>query len=418
MKRIPLHCLVILVGPTGSGKTSLAHEKFPAYEILSADKIREELTGDAERFDINDITFREIHRRMHIKLELGERVVIDAVNVRRKDRVALADAGKKLGVSVYYLVVNRPLLEILEGYDPAKHEAITKQYELFSSNERDILRGDHIANVVDSRTEAFEAVRKLNPNDLINDIKDRGFQGIMAVGDVHGVAESMKNALDWSIQRNLFTMFLGDIVDYGPDPLECVDRVYDQVVRGKAAMIVGNHERKIERWLEQSKRGEIRVRLSEGNRVTTRAIEALSFEQRKRFEFKFKALLGFSRHHWLVGDTMFVHGSAEPEMFNINTPRLTGKHETSALFGEVDNSVQRADGFPNRVYNWVNRIPAGRQVIVGHDIRSTVKPLVSEGTAGGAAIFMDTGCGKGGRLTTADLLFEGDKLVLKCFTSH
>jgi hypothetical protein len=189
-------------------------------------------------------------------------------------------------------------------------------------------------------------------------------------------------------------------------------------MRGKAALVIGNHERKIERWLDQVKKGDVRVRLSEGNKVTTRAIEALSFDARRRFEFKFKALLGFARHHWIIGNTMFVHGSAEPDMFNQRGPRLTGKHETSALFGEVDNSVQRPDGFPNRVYNWVDRIPTGRQVVVGHDIRSTIKPVVTEGTNGGTAIFMDTGCGKGGRLTTADLLFEADTLTLRCFTSH
>lgn len=280
------------------------------------------------------------------------------------------------------------------------------------------MRGDHIANVVDSRYEAFECIRKIDAANLLDDIKARGYQGVLAVGDVHGVAESLKSAQEWAVARNLFTMFLGDVVDYGPDPLECVERVYDMVTRGKAAMVIGNHERKIERWLEQVKRGDVKVRLSEGNKVTTKAIEALSFDARRRFEFKFKALLGFARHHWLVGRTMFVHGSGEPEMFNINTPRLVGKHETSALFGEVDNSVQRADGYPNRVYNWVDRIPAGHQIIVGHDIRNTIKPLLSDGKAGGMALFMDTGCGKGGRLTTADLLFEGDELVLKCFTSH
>ena len=418
MKRIPLHSLVILVGPSGAGKTSLALEKFPSYEILSADRIREELTGDANRFDINDVTFREVHRRMQLKLELGERVVVDAANVRRKDRVALAEAGKKLGVPVFYIVVNRPLQDILKSAEPAHKDAVTKQYEMFISNERDILRGDHLANIVDSRSEAFEAIRKLDTQDLINDIRDRGYKGILAVGDVHGVEESLVSAQEWATKRDLFTMFLGDIVDYGPDPLGCVDRVYHMVTRSKAAMVVGNHERKIERWLDQVKRGEVKVRLSEGNKVTTRAIEALNYEERRRFEFKFKALMGFARHHWLVGQTMFVHGSAEPDMFKINSPRLTGRHETSALFGEVDNSIQRTDGYPNRVYNWVDRIPPNHQVVVGHDIRSTCKPLVVDGAGGGVAMFMDTGCGKGGRLTTADLLFEGDDLVLKCFRSH
>jgi protein phosphatase len=421
MKKIPLHSLVILVGPTGAGKSNLARQKFADYEIISSDEIRYDLTGDTMRQDINDVVFREVHRRTGVKLDLGERAVVDATNLRKRDRLGLADIGLRHGVPVFYIVVNRDLAskeasmrgrEIISG-------SVRKQHDIFQSNERDILHGDNIANVIDYRTEDFKVVGKLPKTDILQEIKDRGYRGVTVLGDVHGMSAGLKDATEWASMRGLFTIFLGDVVDYGPNSIECVEHIYDIIMRGRGLLVMGNHERKIERWIEQSRQGEIRVHLSEGNKSTTRAIEALSGDSRKKFECKFKALIGFSRHHWVIGDTLFAHGAAEPEMFNINSSRLTGRFETMALFGEVDNSVKtRDDGYPNRVYNWVDRIPAGKKVMVGHDIRSTFKPLIVKGSQGGTAYFMDTGSGKGGRLTSADAMFEGETLSVKAFKRH
>ena len=423
MKRIPLHSLVIMVGPACSGKSRTASRKFDPYEIMSSEDVRYELTGDYRRMDINDVVFKEIHRRTQLKLELGERVVVDATNLRKKDRMGLADIALRIGVPVFYIVCQRTLDDKIAGAKRSWRGSATgiviKHDNVFRTNERDILRGDGVANVIDTRSEDFEVVTKLDNNNLKKIIEFRGYRGLMVIGDVHGMLEPLKNATEWATQRNLFCVFLGDILDYGPNSLECVDHVYNIVTRGRGICLIGNHERKIARWLDQVKHNDVRVSLSDGNKVTTKAIEALALDARKKFETRYKALLGFSKHHWIVGDTMFTHGAAEPEMFDINSARLTGKFETMALFGEVDNNAPpRTDGYPNRIYEWVNRIPAGKRVMVGHDIRSTVKPLFVKGDLGGEAYFMDTGSGKGGRLTSADILFQGDELVVKNFAYH
>lgn len=422
MKRIPLHSLVVLVGPAGAGKTRIA-EKFAPYEVMSSESIRYELIGDYQRLGTNDIVFKEIHRRTQLKLELGERVVVDSTNLRKKDRMSLADIAFKIGVPVFYMVCNRDLnLKLADAnnsWRPSAINTITKQEHIFRTNERDILRGDGVANVVDTRNEGFEVVPKLTNSDLKENIENLGFRGLMVIGDVHAMIEPLKAATEWATQRNLFCVFLGDVLDYGPNPIECIDHVYSIVARGRGICIIGNHERKIERWLEQVKHNDVRVRLSDGNKVTTKAIEAMAPDARRKFETRYRALLGFSRHHWVVGNTLFTHGAAEPEMFDINSPRLMGRFETMALFGEVDSSApQRADGYPTRIYEWVNRIPDNKRVMVGHDIRSTTKPLVVKGNAGGEAYFMDTGSGKGGRLTSADVIFQGSDLNIKNFKYH
>ena len=75
------------------------------------------------------------------------------------------------------------------------------------------------------------------------------------------------------------------------------------------------------------------------------------------------------------------------------------------LFGQVTGRT-RADGYPERILDWVDRIPSGMTVYCGHDRRSTDgRPYVQHGAAGGEAVFLDTGAGKGGHLSWLDLTF-------------
>lgn len=422
MKKIPLHSLVIMVGPAGAGKSTVAAANFDAYEVVSSDAIREELTGDFQRQDINSTVFRELFHRVGLKLDLGERVVVDATNLRKPDRQALTNVGLRYGVPIYYIVVQRELEDKLAsaGWRLDADGMVERQHEAFIREERDILFGDNIATVVDLRKEEFEVVEKLPLGDLQEEIIGRGFKGVEIIPDVHGMIEALKSAIEWSNARNLFMVFLGDVVDYGPHSLECASLVYEVVTRGRGVIAIGNHEHKIRRWMDQTRTGDVRLRLSPGNKATTDKVEALTPDERRKWETKFTCLMNLGRHHWIIGNTLFCHGGAEPEMFEmLNHHRLSGDYENIALFGEVEPTKRiRGDGFPNRIYEWVNRIPAGKQVVVGHDIRSELKPLSVEGSLGGSAVFMDTGSGKGGRLTTADVFFKGSELQIQNFRSH
>jgi protein phosphatase len=74
-----------------------------------------------------------------------------------------------------------------------------------------------------------------------------------------------------------------------------------------------------------------------------------------------------------------------------------------ALYGEPTGRTQ-PDGFPERSLRWTDRIPRGVTVYCGHDRRSgDGRPYVHRGAAGGVAVFLDTGAGKGGHLSWIDL---------------
>jgi protein phosphatase len=225
----------------------------------------------------------------------------------------------------------------------------------------------------------------------------------MVIGDIHGMLEPLKNAIEWASVRNLFCIFLGDILDYGPNSLECVERVYDVVTRGKGVMVLGNHEKKIKKYIEGQQ-----VYLSDGNKVTISLLNDMSSFQRNKWINKFNSLYHMSRNHWCIGHTIFTHAAATTEMYR-NSHRLRGYSEIMAVYGQTNSDKS------SRIYDWIDEI-GSYTVMVGHDIRSTVKPLRVLGKQGSEVYFLDTGCGKGGGLTVADMIFNGDRLIVQNFT--
>lgn len=418
MKNIPLHSLVMMVGPSGAGKSTLGKNKFDDYEIISSDAIRYEFNGDISRtYDNARAVFKEMEHRALLKLSMGERVVLDATFLKKRDRQAFTDLGRTMNVPIFYIVVNRPMEEKKKITDwRANSNILDRMEEVFISNEKDILRGDHVATVIDYRKEDFDVIKKPPYGDISDFIRHSSFNGIMVIADVHGMRESLKSAIDMANARNMYMIFLGDIIDYGPDSIDCVDIVYDLMTRGKATAILGNHERKIYRWIDQSKRGAVTVKLSDGNKMTTDYVEKMSFKERKKFENRFSCVVELSRNHVIIGDTILTHGAAHIDMFKFETSRLNGFLESLAVYGETDKEDKQGS-YPTRLYNWVDELK-GKSAIVGHDIRSDISPFIVNHDDGSCVVFLDTGSGKGGHLTTAHMFEEKGKFVIKAYSNH
>lgn len=402
MKKIPLNSIVLLIG---SSKNDFYNLDFKYHEYIKIQSVKNDLIGSSVRYDISSILKEELVRRSDLKLRLGERIVVDNNFFIKKNREPFIDLSKKYNIPIFYVI------------DPSIRNQNYNDYRkpLSQNDIRDILRGDGHASVIDNIHQEISVVHKPYNNDLYNFVKSQNYNGIMAIGDIHGMSESLKSAIEWASMRNLFMVFLGDIIDYGPKPFECIDMVYDIITRGRGVLSIGNHERKIFRWMQQYEEGEINLTLSDGNKVTTSAFESLNDDDYIKYSTRFKSIYNMSRHHWILKNFMFVHGGAEPEMFDIDYEKLYGKYETIALFGEMSESTDK-NKMPDKSYTWIDRIPDGKIVVVGHDIRNTFKPLEVKGNNGGTAIFLDTGSGKGGGLTSFDIIFTDDNIEMKNYT--
>jgi len=404
IKKLPLHSLILVFGADDLERTNIISNVFLNYEIVSKNSVMESVLGVSNRKELYRVMWLEAKRRIVLKLRYGERVVLDMGMLTHKERQEVARVAERYAVSVFYLIVGN------------------KTTNDFIRFEKQIRRGDGLAEVIDGRTYKIEAISKLPYSNLSKAIKDRGYTGVTVIPDVHAVYTALRSARTWSTSRGHFMVFLGDIVDYGPKPVECIDEIYDIVMNGEGCLVYGNHERKIEKWLEQDRTGNVRVKLSEGNKVTIDIIQKLSSFNRERFENRYMALMMHARHHFNIDNTTLAHAGVDPEMYNNTEHRLSNHaHANLAMFGLIDEKHPRTEnGELNRLYTWCDNIPEQNIAIVGHDIRSIVKPITVVNNNGGESVFMDTGSGKSGILTTADLKWDkkDGKLRISNFKRH
>lgn len=81
---------MMLVGIPGSGKSLFAEllAKKENAEIVSSDKIREEICGDTNDQSKNDDVFKLLHNRIKENLKTGKNTIYDATNINSKRRRA------------------------------------------------------------------------------------------------------------------------------------------------------------------------------------------------------------------------------------------------------------------------------------------------------------------------------------------
>ena len=234
------------------------------------------------------------------------------------------------------------------------------------------------------------------------DLQRRGFAGLRVVGDVHGDAVAFGHAAAGAEAERLFVLQLGDLTDHGPDSPAALRLMFGLLDARRGRFLLGNHDHKLRRALLGEKvqapaegLGRTLAQLADapdGEALAQRAVQEIAVAPA-----------------WLrLGDWLFVHGGWHPAMLLRPPPPDAGAQKpdsllSRALFGQVTGRT-RPDGFPDRIHDWVDRIPAGMTLYCGHDRRSPDgRPFVQENAAGGLAVFLDTGAGKGGHLSWIDL---------------
>lgn len=144
--------LHILVGPSGAGKSSYACDfldfQYLQDGIISSDKIREDLCGDFKDQSKNDQVFAALHAIVKARIEHGLDTVVDATNIRNRDRRALRDLCDS-STKIVYHVIDRPLDEKIRdgGWRNevmiGEQTLVERHHEIFQSNLTDILAGDN-----------------------------------------------------------------------------------------------------------------------------------------------------------------------------------------------------------------------------------------------------------------------------------
>ncbi|TMU90578.1 polynucleotide kinase-phosphatase [Streptomyces sp. DASNCL29] len=399
---VPDLSLVVLVGTTGSGKSTFARRHFLPTQIVSSDVCRGLVADDENDQSATPDAFDLLHYIVGKRLAAGRLTVIDATNVRSESRRGLIGLAREHDVLPVAIVLDVPEGECARrnAQRPDRagmpgHVIPRQRRELrrsLKSLEREGFRKVHVLRGAEE-VEAAQVATERRYNDL------RHLTGPFdIIGDIHGCRselETLLGKLGYALRRDDLgrpvdathpegrtAVFVGDLVDRGPDSPGVLRLAMGMVASGSALCVPGNHENKLARYLKGRK-----VRVTHGLAET---VEQLDREHRADPAFVDRVrdfIESLVSHYVLDGGSLVVCHAGLPEKYH---GRTSGRVRSHALYGETTGETDEF-GLPVR-YPWAEDYRGRAAVVYGHTPTPRASWLNN-------TICLDTGCVFGGRMT-------------------
>lgn len=398
---IPELSLVVLVGPSGAGKSTFARRHFGPFEVLSSDYCRGLVSDDENDQSATNDAFEILHYIVAKRLRRGKLTVVDATNVQpeaRRPLVALAREHDVLPVAIVFNLPEKVCRErnrARPDRDFGPHvirNQMSQMRRSLGNLQREGFRHVFVLNSPEE-VEAVEIVRQPLWNDL------RHLHGPFDImGDLHGCLDelvALLRELGYSVALEAgddgapayiveppagrMAIFVGDLVDRGPDTPGVLRLVMSMVEAGTALAVPGNHDVRLVRALK-----------GRNVRVTHGLAESLEQLARETPEFRQKVvefLDGLVSHYVLDDGKLVVAHAGMKEEYQ---GRASGRVREFALYGETTGETDEF-GLPIR-YDWAAEYRGRAMVVYGHT--PVPEPQWLNNT-----ICIDTGCVFGGRLT-------------------
>ena len=105
---LPEPTLVVLVGASGSGKSTFADRHFKPTEVISSDECRGLVSDDENDMSATDAAFEVLHLIVSKRLEAGKLTVVDATSVELQARQPLLELAWASHVQPVAIVFDLP----------------------------------------------------------------------------------------------------------------------------------------------------------------------------------------------------------------------------------------------------------------------------------------------------------------------
>lgn len=394
---IPELALVLLVGISGSGKSTFAKRHFLGTEVISSDAARGLVSDDENDQSATADAFDLVHYLAGKRLARGKIAVIDATNIQPAARQSLVAVAREHDVLPVAIILDVPEKVCLErtlsredrdfGADVIKRQAATMRRSL-KGLAREGIRTSHTLSAAE--VDDVEIVR----TKLYNDLRDETGP-FDVIGDVHGCRAELETLLDtlgYSVTRDgegravdathpdgRRVILVGDLVDRGPDTPGVLRLAMGMVRAGHAFVVSGNHESKLVRALSRKN-----VTVSHGLQ------DSLDQLAQQPDEFVAEArewMDGLISHYVLDGGRLVVSHAGLIEKYH---GRASGRVRAFCLYGDTTGETDEF-GLPVR-YPWANEYRGKAMVLYGHTPAPTAEWVNN-------TMCLDTGCVFGGTLT-------------------
>ena len=393
---LPELSLVLLIGPSGCGKSTFARRHFKPTEVLSSDHCRGLVSDDENDQSATKPAFEVLRFIAAKRLAAGRLTVIDATNVQRESRKSLLELAREYHVIPAAIVFDLPEHICLErnrtrtDRDFGPHVIHTQRKDLLRDLrhlQRDGFRYIHTFRSVSEVDEA-----QITRQPLWNNRKS-DYGPFDIIGDVHGCFEELIELLEklgYTVQQdgNNFAvsppegrkvLFVGDLVDRGPNIPGVLRLAMAMTHSGTALCVPGNHDMKLLRKL----RGRD-VRVTHGLADSLAQLENESSAFREEVASFLDRLVS---HYVLDGGKLVVaHAGLKEELQG----RGSATVRDFALYGETTGETDEL-GLPIRL-NWAAEYRGRANVVYGHT-------PVAQPEWFNRTINIDTGCVFGGSLT-------------------
>lgn len=393
---IPELSLVVMIGPSGGGKSTFAKKHFKSTEILSSDFCRGLVSDDENDQSATKEAFEVLHFIASKRLAAGRLTVIDATNVQADARTPLVALARQFHVIPTAIVLNIPE-RICADRNKSRPDrsfgahVVRNQSQDLRRSLRNLEReGFRHVHILTSQEEVDAATIERQP--LWNNRKhEHGPFDI--IGDVHGCFDEtleLLGKLEYQITESQGefsvtpppgrrAVFVGDLVDRGPKIPSVLRLAMSMTESGAALCVPGNHDMKLVRKLK-----------GRDVQITHGLADSLQQLDQETPEFRQKVLkfLDSLVSHYVFDDGRLVvaHAGMKEEMQG----RGSGKVRDFAMYGETTGETDEL-GLPVRL-NWAAEYRGRAMVVYGHT-------PVSEPEWLNRTINIDTGCVFGGRLS-------------------
>ncbi|MGW2098377.1 polynucleotide kinase-phosphatase [Streptomyces olivaceoviridis] len=381
--------LVVLVGASGSGKSTFVRRHFKPTEVISSDFCRGLVADDENDQSASRDAFDVLHYIAGKRLAAGRRTVVDATSVQQDGRRQLIDLAKRYDVLPIAIVLDVPE-EVCAERNAARTDRADMPRRVIQRHIRELRRSlRHLEREGFRKVHVLRGVREVENATVVTEKRYNDLTHLTGpfdiVGDIHGCSAELEALLtelgyvDGVHPQGRTAVFVGDLVDRGPDSPGVLRRVMSMVKSGNALCVPGNHENKYGRHLKGR-----RVQPTHGLAETIAQMEGESEEFRAEVR---EFIDGLVSHYVLDGGRLVVCHAGLPEKYH---GRTSGRVRSHALYGETTGETDEF-GLPVR-YPWAEDYRGRAAVVYGHT-------PVPEATWINNTICLDTGAVFGGKLT-------------------